>query len=391
MHLIEGEIRAYQDQELEPADQQRVQLHLERCQRCQAKAERLLVESQQIQTKLALLEVGMPQVRVSQAAARSRFEARRTANIKEDETMSSKWYNRVPRPVWAVLLVVMVLAIGLTFAPVRAIANSFLGLFRVQQIQVVQVNPGNLPQQLGSSTQFESFLSQDIQYQHQGEAQDVASAAEASSLAGFTVRLPQEIDGSPVLAVQPGGSANLTVNVEHVRALLAEIGRSDVQIPGQLEGAQISIQIPNGILAQYGECTFNAEKAREQGYDPDNQSIPSLSKCTTLIQMPSPTISAPPGLDVQKVGEAYLQVMGMSRAEAENFASTIDWTSTFVIPIPRYGTSYQQVPVDGVTGILILREADNQFMLMWVKDGIVYALTGPGDANTAFAIVGSIK
>jgi hypothetical protein len=107
--------------------------------------------------------------------------------------------------------------------------------------------------------------------------------------------------------------------------------------------------------------------------------------------MPGPTISAPAGLDVQKLGEAYLQVMGMSRAEAVNFARTIDWASTFVIPVPRYGASYQQVPVDGVTGILILREAEHQYMLMWVKDGIVYALTGPGDASTALGIVGSMK
>ena len=391
MHLHDGDIRSYQDQELEPADWQRVQKHLESCRRCQAKADQLLVESQQTRAKLTLLEAGMPHDRVSPAAASARLEARRSVSKKEYETMSNKWYSRVPRPVWAAVLVVVVLAVALAFAPVRAIANSFLGLFRVQQIQVVQVNPGNLPQQLGSSTQFESFLSEDVQYQDQGEAQDVASAAEASSLAGFSVRLPQDFQGAPLLSVQRGGSANVIVDVKRVRAVLAEIGRSDVEIPDQLDGAQISLQIPGGILAKYGECDYNVEKARKQGYDPDEQSIPHLPKCTTLIQMPSPTISAPPGLDVQKLGEAYLQVMGMSRAEAEDFARTIDWASTFVIPIPRYGTSYQQVPVDGVTGILILREEDNQYMLMWIKDGIVYALTGPGDVSTAFGIVGSMK
>jgi hypothetical protein len=391
MHLNEGEIRAYQDQELEPADKQRVQRHLEACRRCQAKADQLLVDSQQVQEKMALLDTGMPQVRVSAAAARARLDVRRSVITKENETMSSKWYNRVPRPVWAAVLLVVILAIALTFAPVRAVANSFLGLFRVQQIQVVQINPGNLPQQLGSSSQFESFLSQDIQYQHKGEAQNVANAAEASSLAGIPVRLPQEIQEPLTLDIQPGGSANLTVNVQHVRALLAEIGRSDVQIPDMLDGAQISLHVPDGVLAQYGKCEFDAEKAREQGYNPDDQSIPRLPKCTTLVQMPSPTISAPPGLDLQKLGEAYLQVMGMSREEAENFARTIDWASTFVIPIPRYGASYQQVPVDGVTGTLILQEVENQYMLMWVKDGIVYALTGPGDANTALGIVGTME
>jgi hypothetical protein len=307
--------------------------------------------------------------------------------------MSNKWYSRIPRPVWAGILGVAILAIALTFAPVRAIANSFLGLFRVQQIQVVEVNPGNLPEQLGSSAQFEAMFTQDVQFQDQGEAQKVANAAEAGNVAGIAVRLPQEIQGEPVLAVQPGGSANMTVNVEHVRALLVEIGRSDIEVPDLLDGAQISIQVPAGVLAQYGECQLDAEQARQQGFDPDDQSLAFLSECTTLLQMPSPTIQAPPGLDVQKIGEAYLQVLGMSRAEAEQFARTVDWATTFVIPIPRYGADYQEVSVDGMTGSLILKTGDGyaQYMLVWVKDGVVYVLTGPGTADAALAIASSLK
>ena len=78
-----------------------------------------------------------------------------------------------------------------------------------------------------------------------------------------------------------------------------------------------------------------------------------LPDCTTLTQMPSPSISAPPGLDIPKISGAFLQVLGMSPEEAAQIAQTVDWTTTLVIPIPRYGTSYQEVVVDGLEGTLI--------------------------------------
>jgi tRNA(Ile)-lysidine synthase TilS/MesJ len=50
------------------------------------------------------------------------------------------------------------------------------------------------------------------------------------------------------------------------------------------------------------------------------------------------------------------------------------------------------VSVDGVTGTLILqKDYVPKYMLLWVKEGIVYALSGPGDSSTALAIAASIK
>ena len=51
-----------------------------------------------------------------------------------------------------------------------------------------------------------------------------------------------------------------------------------------------------------------------------------------------------------------------------------------MIPIPKNAATYEQVQVDGVTGTLIQRPADDapQFALLWVKDGIIYAISGLG-------------
>jgi hypothetical protein len=108
--------------------------------------------------------------------------------------------------------------------------------------------------------------------------------------------------------------------------------------------------------------------------------------------MIGPTISAPPDLDVAQIGESFLEIIGMSPQEAALFSQTVDWTTTLIIPIPRYSTTYQEVTVDGVTGTLILqKDYVPKYMLLWVKDGIVYSLSGPGDRSIALSIAATLK
>lgn len=113
-----------------------------------------------------------------------------------------------------------------------------------------------------------------------------------------------------------------------------------------------------------------------------------------LVQLVSPTVSAPPGLDLVKIGQAFLEVLGMSPQEAAHFAANIDWATTLVIPIPRFGTRYQDVVVDGVNGTFIQEDVEGparRYLLMWAKDGIVYALTGPGGVQAALEVASSLK
>jgi hypothetical protein len=179
-----------------------------------------------------------------------------------------------------------------------------------------------------------------------------------------------------------------------VQAVLNEIGRSDIQLPAGLEGATVTVDLQKSVVAMYGTCKSDIEAARKQGYDPNTQQMPRLPDCTTLVQMPSPQVNAPAGLDVTGIGEAYLQLLGMTPEQAAQFSSTIDWTTTFVIPIPRYGTKSQTVSVDGVDATYIQQNLDDhtrQYVLIWVKDDIVYALTGPGNVQNALDVANTIQ
>jgi hypothetical protein len=84
----------------------------------------------------------------------------------------------------------------------------------------------------------------------------------------------------------------------------------------------------------------------------------------------------------------------MTAEEAAQFSQTVDWTTTLVIPIPRYATEYQEVQVDGVEGTLIMQSQRSElpnYLLIWINDGVVYALTGPGDAQSAVDMANSLE
>jgi hypothetical protein len=84
----------------------------------------------------------------------------------------------------------------------------------------------------------------------------------------------------------------------------------------------------------------------------------------------------------------------MTPEQAAAFTKTVDWTSSLVIPIPKNAATYQQVPVDGVTGTLIQRPAGDapQYALIWVKNGVIYAIAGLGsDSPKALEMASSLK
>jgi anti-sigma factor RsiW len=395
MHIAEGQLKAYLDHELGSPERERIREHLATCPSCQQQLESLSTQAEQVASRLAILAArpveGSPPV----GSVRDRLQKR----ILEKEKMSmfQKIFSRQYRLAWAALGLVLVLAVAMAFPPVQAIANSFLGLFRVQHITVVPVNSTDF-QQLGSSQLFESMLSKDANFEQVGEKQTVASAAEASSLAGIPVRLPDQMDGTQEITVQPGEHATLKIDLPTVKALLQEIGQGNIDLPANLDGATVTLDLPQPVVANYGNCTPEPEATREAGSDPDMASMAVQTDCTTLIQLASPTISAPPGLDLTQLGQAYLQLTGMTPDEAAKFSQTVDWTTTLVVPMPRYrGVSYETVNVDGVNGTMIQQDYNNSSgsgtmtSLLWVKGGIVYFLHSPGDSSNALAIANSLK
>ncbi len=226
--------------------------------------------------------------------------------------------------------------------------------------------------------QFTELISSSINMtQKPGDPQAAASVESASQLAGFNVRLPGSPNPSQIY-VTDGAAFTLTVDRAKAQALLDEAGRGDLVLPDSVDGAEISVNIPASVSVAYGTCPKpQADDSGNSGSEIPGRRYPD---CVILAEIPSPSVNAPADVDIDQLAEIGLEFTGMSRDDAVKFASTVDWTSTLVVPIPRNAATYEQVTVDGVTGTLIQRPADDapRFALLWVKDGIVYAISGLG-------------
>jgi hypothetical protein len=391
MHLSAGEIKAYLDNEIANIDVKRIKVHLNECTECQDRAEKLSNLGNQTSELLSAMKPKGAETPQPGSQALALFEMRHKA--KESLTMYDKFFNRRYRYAWVAAGAIAILAVAMLLPQVRAIGSSFLGLFRVEQFTILQFDPEELEERLGSPSNFEYLIAEDVVVEEFGEAQAAADAAEASNLAGFTVRLPAAAHGDKLLKVQPGAKISMQVDLPKMQALLNEIGGTDLQLPSELDGAEVSMELPVAVVAAFGNCEVSPEMIREAGVDPDGP-IPDLSECITLTQFPSPEISAPPGLDIAGIGEVFLQLLGMTPEEAAQFSQSVDWTTTLVIPIPRSGTEYQDVFVDGVEGTLIMQSQRSEFphyLLVWIKEGVVYGLTGPGTADSALEIADSLE
>lgn len=389
-HLTEGELRAALDGELEMEQLQ----HLDVCADCQTRQRQLQAEHARIASQLAFLAPGDEPI---PAAQKVWNRLSQQILIKKEISMFKKWFAfPVVRIGTATLLI---LTLVLAFPGTRALAGELLSLFRVQHVTVVPVDFTGMEQLNGAVGQnISQLISDSVTMQKKpSDPVNVASADEASQLAGFNVRAPEGQTPSRI-SVMSGAAFTFTIDRAKAQALLDEAGRGDLVLPAEVDGADVSVKIPSSVSLAFGTCpepSNESEANREMKRETETSGSPGrvYKDCIILAQIPSPEVSAPASLDIAKLAQIGLEFTGMTAEEAAQFTSTVDWTSTLLVPIPKNAASYQQVTVDGVTGTLIERPSDDapQFALLWIKDGIIYTAGGLGsNSQRALEIANSL-
>ena len=379
-HLNNGQLRAALDGELNLEGLK----HFESCDYCQTRQNSIQLQTQQTADKLAFLSTATKDPRLSPAAAWHRFNKQKLTQKEIPMFKKLFAFPLIRFGLPALLILIMIVAIP----GARAFAGELLGLFRVQQVTVVPIDPTGMEQLNGNfGNQIGTLISDSVTMTKQpAEPVEVSDANEASQLTGFTVRLPQDVTPSRI-SVMSGSAFTLTVDRNKAQALLEEAGRSDLVLPDSMEGAQISVNIPSGVSVGYGTCPSPSGDADESELQGSGSPGRRYADCVILAEIPSPIVTTPADVDIAQLAQIALEFTGMTSDQAAAFTDTVDWTSTLVVPIPRNAATYEEISVDGVTGTLIQRPSDDaaQFALIWVKDGIIYTIGGLG-SNSQQAI-----
>ncbi len=156
--------------------------------------------------------------------------------------------------------------------------------------------------------------------------------------------LPGETPSS--LLLESGAGMQMKLNRDRIQSILDEAGRSDLQIPASVDGATVGVRVPAGVMAFYGNCgdvgvrkdVLHRQRWRLAAKPRVTTGSCAHGRCTciSLIELPSPVVSAPQEIDPAQIAQVALQFLGMSANDAANFTQTVDWTSTLVLPVdPR--------------------------------------------------------
>jgi len=361
-HPDAGTLLAYWDGELPPGERERIGAHVAECDPCRARLDALAGQAGEVGGLLSALRpttLDAPDVRRALITIKRKTEQRSEGTMLERIRMSKR-AQRTGAAIAALALVV-----GLfTLAPVRALAAQFLGLFRVERFVTVEVSPERIEQ-------LNALLDENMSFGQvegsEAEPVEVASLDEAAAVAGFRPRVPQGY-GDPVrIEVSPASTATFTPDVEAMRQVFAALDLDPMLLPDNIDGQQFVFNIPAGIA-----LTYEYQYSDSDGF--------------SVMQAPSPTVEGPDNVDMQQLGNAMLQLLGMSPQEAERLSASIDWTTTMVLPIPTDVASVREVEVDGVTGLAFelrgsggLDDPDSGgerggSALLWQNGGYVYML-----------------
>lgn len=249
----------------------------------------------------------------------------------------------------------ILLIFAFSFPGVRSAAAEFLSLFRVQNFAAITISPEQIA--LLQTIAEQGLMPGQIEiFEEPGQLSRVNSIAEAAAQTDIgQVRTLPHLGAAEAVYLSSGGNGRLTIDLEGARAILEAVGVNPQLLTDDLAGAQIDVTAFAGIDQQWGEIH--------------------------LLQSESPQVSYPDSLDTQMLGLALLQVLGLSETEALRLSASIDWTSTLLLPIPQDMAAYNEVTVDGVSGIAVSSLDGRSATILWQKEGTIYTLYA--DRNVA--------
>jgi hypothetical protein len=377
-HLSDGALLEYLDGMQDSARGESVRAHLEDCDRCRARAEDLHQRAGRVSAALSALAPAAPD---SPHRQRALAQLQDTVSTRQESPMFNRlWSNRNARRLAIGLATLLVITGLFALEPVRAMASDFLGLFRVEQFTTVSVDPARM-QQIADALNQNMYMGEQQMLKDRGQPTPVASLDEAAAQAGFTPATPQGFGTPDEIMVTDSWAERYTPDVASLRAVFQAVGVDPSLLPDNIDGQPFDVSVPAGVMLSYSDG------------DPD------LHNDFTIFQIPSPTVNVPAGVDVQALGDAMLQLLGMTPQQAAQLSQHIDWATTLVVPIPTGTTDVTEVNINGTSGLLFKASGttgDNgsgtpESAILWQNNGIVSMVVGSNNGSRLIAIAESME
>jgi hypothetical protein len=263
------------------------------------------------------------------------------------------------------------------------------------------------------------------------QAPNVQSQAAATKAMGFPVAIVSARKGQPEYQIEKKETIDFTVDRASLQEMLDQAKRPDLLLPASFDQAHVQIKIPQSLVQVYGQCggadaangnqtpvsedtpthTQIAQTDDSDAMEIDDTEQPQVASakiepqiekappepngCLIFFQMPVPEARVSSSMRFPLVMQILAQLVGSSDDQESAASASIDWTNTIAVPIPTTLATMENVQVNGTDATLIrLKRGESKyspFFLVWIRDGKIYALLGPGDPNNAKALADSVQ
>ena len=271
----------------------------------------------------------------------------------------------------------IIVAALLAVPAVRASASQFLSLFRVSNFVAVQVQPSRLEQLEAKQLEVGKLIGEHVQVLvDPGPPVAVGSLDEAATASGMLIAVPQWLPaGSSILETTLMGErvVQITANAVRLQQVMDALGITDLSVPPELDGQVVTLRVPPVVMVRYDHA--NGRRSR-------------------LFQARAPQVTLPASVDLATLGEIGLRILGLSPADARQFAQAIDWQSTLLVPIPPAVSSFRQVSINGRPAIVLQHEPPNESptsVVLWSTPDRVFALVSIAGPEQVLAIAESVR
>jgi len=366
-HLSDGTLRRIYDEPLAltAADQ----AHFDGCAECKPRFN-AIANGARATTGLLRVPAFEPQSRAALVAVQARIK-------REETARPPRWYERwldrsSPRwrpmatPAIAVLLAAALLA-GLG---VSGVAQSLVRIFETKQLQAVTVSPSDFAQ----STALLDY-GQVKWLPEAPKVQQLTEAAAAQTQSGLPVLLPASlpngVSGPVSYGVVSHATGSLTFDAARLQASASKTGVHVSPMPSTIDGSTLVVNAGPALIEVWGFAGGSG------------MNVPTLVIAQTRV----PTVDSN-GATTAQLENYLLSQPGVPPELAAQVRAIKDPSTTLPIPIPKGLATTESVQVNGTPATLITAVLGAG--VVWVKNGVIYAVGGQLTPDQVLAIATSL-
>jgi hypothetical protein len=380
--------------------------HLGACASCRQRLEDLTRDAALVARQMRLLEVEDAQADISVARRKLRNRMVETGNrnssVQGESLVSTMWKYRAARGALAMLALVL-LTTAFVATPMRSLADDLLNRFRVEKFEAITIQMDQFGEfqadmmlraftsdheqvlaAMEGLVEVESTFDQDNPENELVRLDDENAVIDAFGSFKIASNLPSGFNGEPQFMMSNGGSVTAIVDTASLNLIIQELRLPIYSIPEASEMPTMTFEadVPETLVTYYNSA--------DGGH-------------LAVVQMESPVLNTPAGLDMDALREEILMLPGLPTDFVAQLRSIEDWQQTLIIPVPE-GAESRDVTIDGQAGLLIeagefdgndwgfgFELESDASVVMWNDDGILYIVAGTVSDSDILDVAGSLR